>query len=587
MKGRLKVGKPAVEIDFRSAPLLTMAVIYPAPSAGQRGRAWWQEHAVALAPAALALLLATAVWLLGWRGVDQAAQLYRVTLFKTHGLLLWDSGWYGGNFPLSYSLIFPALASVVSIQAMALVTAALATWAFDRVVRGYFGSRPLGTWYFAVSTILPVMIGQLPFLAGEAAGLAALLALQKGRKRSALALGVLAAMFSPLAAAFLAMACVAWALKASGRRGWTVATGAVSIAVIVASGVLFPGDGPFPFPWQGLVVTELLCLTALTPLVRTTPAVRLGALLYAAASLFSFVVPNPLGGNAPRLAGAIGVPLLACFLTAQGSAFERLSGSALVERVFGGRPVEIPSRLRILGLALIVPFVVWQWAPSQKIVTSQSTAPATTTAFYQPLLQELSTVADGPIRLEIPPTLEHWESAYVAPHVSLARGWERQLDVADNPLFYANSALTAGVYTDWLDNEGVQYVALPTAPLDYAAKSEGKLLMSGQVKALDLVWQTPQWRLWRVIDSPGLVTGTGELTALSPDHLAVNATAPGLLTVRVRYTAFWAIASGSGCVGPAPDGWTSVDAYRAGPILLSAVLGTAGKTSCLKVNPGQ
>ncbi|HEX4864317.1 MAG TPA: hypothetical protein VFV02_09605 [Acidimicrobiales bacterium] len=561
-----------------------MAVTYPAPSAAQRGRAWWQELAVALAPAALALLLATAVWLLGWRGVDQAAQLYRVTLFKTHGFLLWDSGWYGGNFPLSYSVIFPAIASVVSIQATAIVAAAVATWAFDRVIRGYFGSRPLGTWYFAVSTILPVMIGQLPFLAGEAAGLSALLALQRGHRRVALGLGVLAALFSPLAAAFLAMACVAWAVKASGKRGWAVATAAASLGVIFAVGALFPGDGPFPFPWQGLVVTELLCLTALTPFVRTTPAVRLGAFLYAAASLFSFVVPNPLGGNAPRLAGAIGVPLLACFLTAQGPSLERLSGSTIAERLLGGRVFEIPSRWRIVGLAVIVPFIVWQWAPSQKIVTSQSTEPATTVAFYQPLLHELSQVAPGAVRLEIPPTLEHWESAYVAPYVSLARGWERQLDVADNSLFYTRGALTVASYTDWLNNDGVDYVALPAAPLDYAAKGEGRLLASGHVGVLNLVWQTAQWRLWKVDGSPGLVTGDATLTSLSPDHFSITATAPGLITVRVRYTAFWSIASGAGCVGPAPDGWTSVDAYQAGPIQLSAVLGSASKTTCPQIS---
>ena len=109
---------------------------------------------------------------------------------------------------------------------------------------------------------------------------------------------------------------LAWAAYASGRRIWLVATAAISLGSIPAIGVLFPGEGAFPFPWTGLVVTELLCLTALTPLVRTTPAVRLGALLYAAASLFSFLVPNPLGGNAPRLAATIGVPLLVCFLTA-------------------------------------------------------------------------------------------------------------------------------------------------------------------------------------------------------------------------------------------------------------------------------
>jgi hypothetical protein len=563
-----------------------MAVIYPASSAGQRGRAWWQEHAVALAPAALALLLATAVWLLGWRGVDQAAQLYRVTLFKSHGLLLWDSGWYGGNFPLSYSLVFPALASLLSIQAMALLSAGVATWAFDRVIRGYLGSRPLGTWYFAVSTVLPVMIGQLPFLAGEAAGLSAVLALQKGRRRTAMALGVLTALFSPLAAAFLAMACVAWAVKTRGRRGWTIATGAVGIAIIVATGLIFPGDGPFPFPWQGLVVTELLCLTALTPLVRTTPAVRLGASIYAAASLFSFLVANPLGGNAPRLAGAIGVPLLACFVTANGPAVDRLSRSAVVERYLSGRVLDIPTTWRILGLAVIVPFVVWQWAPSQKIVTSQSTAPATTSAFYQPLLFELSSISSGPIRVEIPPTLEHWESAYVAPYISLARGWERQLDVADNPLFYTDGALTATTYSNWLDNEGVQYVALPAAPLDYAAKAEGKLLESGQLSDLQQVWQTSQWTLWRVDGSPGLVTGSGQLVSLSPDHFSVEANAAGLLTVRVRYTAFWTIARGSGCIGPAPDGWTSVYAYQPGLMQLSAVFRSASSNTCPAVITG-
>ncbi|HET6917169.1 MAG TPA: hypothetical protein VFH56_13840, partial [Acidimicrobiales bacterium] len=87
-----------------------MALIYPTPvpaQAAPSNRTWWQEKALALAPAVLTLLLATAVWILGWRGVDQAAQLYRVTMFRTHGLMLWDAGWYGGNFPLGYSALFP------------------------------------------------------------------------------------------------------------------------------------------------------------------------------------------------------------------------------------------------------------------------------------------------------------------------------------------------------------------------------------------------------------------------------------------------------------------------------------------------
>ncbi len=558
-----------------------MAFTYPTPTRPASGRTWWRAQVDGLAPAMLTLVLATTVCLLGWRGVDQAAQFYRVMEFRTHGLMLWDSGWYGGNFPLGYSVLFPAIGALIGIPAASVAAAVLATWAFDRVVSFYLGSRPLGTWYFAVSTMLPVAIGQLPFLTGEAFGLTALVALQRGRRPLALLLGTLAALCSPLAAAFLAMVCLAWAAYGSGRRGWLIATAGVSLGLIVLIGAVFPGDGAFPFPWQGLVVTELLCLTALTPLVRTTPAVRLGALLYAAASFFSFLVPNPLGGNAPRLAASIGVPLLACFLTAPGPALARLSPARLVSRVTGGRTLELGPRWRAAAVVLVVPFAVWQWAPSGSIVTSPSTDPELHQSFYQPLLQELAAVAPGPIRVEVPPTLEHWEAAFVAPHVSLARGWERQLDVANNPIFYTEDALTPSSYQTWLDSNGITWVALPSAPLDYAAINEARLLTAGQIPGLQLVWQTPQWRLWRVQSSPGLVTGAATLTSLEPDHLTLQVSQPGPITVRVRYTAFWSLTRGTACLAAGPGGWTNIDALGVGPLELSAkVLHSAAPAYC-------
>lgn len=535
-------------------------------------RARWKATAVAAAPALLTLALATAVTVAGFQGVDQAAQTYRVWEARHHGFALWESQWYGGEFPLSYSALLPEVGALFGIKVVSVAFAVIAAWAFDRLVTTHFGSRPLGSWYFAISTILPMTIGQLPFLSGEAVGLCAMLALQRRRRGLAIFLGLASALFSPLAAAFLAMACVAWAFYGSGRRTWLLATAAGSLAVIGALSLLFPGEGPFPFPWTELVVTELLCFTALTPLVRTTPVVRLGALLYGAASLFCFLVPNPLGGNAPRLAGWIGVPLLMCFLTAPGPAFERLSLAGAVSRLRWVRRVHLDPRWRLATFGLIIPFAVWQWAPGQSVVLSPSSDPAVQQSFYQPLVAELDALSPSPIRVEVVPTAHHWEAAFVAPYVSIARGWERQLDTADNPIFYTPGALTAASYEAWLDTDGISYVALPDVALDYSAEDEAHLIETGQITTLRPVWHNTGWQLWKVDGSPGLVTGPARLTALAPDHLTLEVSQPAEITVRERFTELWSVTKGTACLSPLPGGWTSVDALSAGTVELSASL---------------
>lgn len=562
--------------------------------------AWLRRRAASVAPAVLALVLGSGALLLGWRGVDQAAQTYWTIQYRMHGLQLWNSNWYAGSFPLSYSALFPVLAGTFGTHVVAVASAVVATWSFDRLVRAQLGSRPLGTWYFAVSTVLNITIGQWPFLAGEAVGLVALVCLQRNRKVPAVVLGVVSGLFSPLAAAFLAMVCIAWAAYSSRRRRWIIATAVAAMALIGVMALMFPGDGPMPYSWNSLVPTELLCLVCLTPLVQTTPAVRFGAVLYAVSSFFSFVIPNPLGGNAPRLAASIGVPLLLCFVTAPGPALARLSHSDLVERlVRKGRRVVLPGKWRFAALAVVIPFAVWQWAPATSVVTSSRSAPWTRAAFYQPLVAELTKLAPEPVRVEAVPTKDHWESAFVAPYFPIARGWERQLDTADNPIFYTPGALTPRSYAAWLAAEGISYVALPSAPLDYAAVAEGQLLRSGRVAGLRLVWSTPDWKLWKVTFGPGLVSGPAVLTGLEPDHLTLVASAAGPITVRVRYTKFWSVSSGPACVGPAPlpvtepgagataatssppFQWTLVTALGPGPIQVSAsVLHPAPLAAC-------
>ena len=76
------------------------------------------------------------------------------------------------------------------------------------------------------------------------------------------------------------------------------------------------------------------------------------------------------------------------------------------------------------------------------------------------------------MRIEVPLTRSRWEAALLAPSVSLARGWEKQLEERyDRPLL--SSGLTAGAYDRWLHVQAVDYVALPDTALDPPARARG------------------------------------------------------------------------------------------------------------------
>ncbi len=78
-----------------------------------------------------------------------------------------------------------------------------------------------------------------------------------------------------------------------------------------------------------------------------------------------------------------------------------------------------------------------------------------------------------PFRIEIPFTSFHWESYEVAPRFPLARGWERQLDIKYNHLFYGGT-LDAATYDAWLHSLAVRFVAVADASLDYSAREEAR-----------------------------------------------------------------------------------------------------------------
>ena len=86
-------------------------------------------------------------------------------------------------------------------------------------------------------------------------------------------------------------------------------------------------------------------------------------------------------------------------------------------------------------------------------------------AFWEPATDFLAERWSPDYRVEVVPTGDHWE-AYRLPLAGfpLARGWYRQLDIAQNPLFY-EEPLEPEAYRAWLDDMGVRWVLLPHTQL--------------------------------------------------------------------------------------------------------------------------
>ena len=308
---------------------------------------------------------------------------------------------------------------------------------------------------------------------------------------------------------------------------------------MLALALLF-GEGGFePYPLLSFLATALVVAAFLWALPRDQHLLRTGAFVYLAACLFCLLMHTPIGSNIERYGVLLAGPLLLC-----------------------ARPRAAAGALALLAAAVWV-----AWGPVRETAAIDGEE-ATSAAYYAPVKRFLAEQASGPVRVEVPFTRSHWEASLLAPSVSLARGWEKQLDERYDSVLLG-SQLTAASYERWLREQAVAYVALPDTQLDPSSAGEGRLVARG-LPYLRQVFRSAHWRVYQVLGATALAVGPGRLSSLGHDSFRLRATSAGTFQLRLRYTRYWTIIGGRGCVRRAPGGWTSVRVPASGTVLVAA-----------------
>ena len=510
----------------------------------------------------MALSSALALLMLLWSPPvgDLAAQVFRAELFERAGLAIWNGSWYGGHYTLTYSVLFPPLAALLGPQVVGGLAVVSSSYLFDRLVRDRWGVEARwATLWFAAGVVTLLADGQLTFALGVAFGLASLRCLQTGRAALTILAAAACPLASPVAGAFLAGVLLAGALE-PGRRPNRVALGAagLALALVLVPNLAFPEAGQFPFVFSSYVAIPLWTAGALvlTYGVRHEERqLRRVLVAYLLASTVIWLLPNAMGGNAVRLGALFGGPVLAAVLLSRRP-----------------RPVGPTWFFAPLLALAIAGSLYWQLTASVAQIARSVGDPSTARAYFEPPSAWLRAHGAAGARIEVPPTANHWESAYLADEFDLARGWLRQLDTTREDLFYDEKKLTVASYGAWLRSNAISYVALPDAPLDYSSEKERWLILQ-EPAYLTLRYRSEHWRIYEVRDPKPLVAPLGgaaaEVLWTAHQGFALDVERPGEFLVRVNFTPYWSIARGQGCIVRRGD-WTVARAARPGVFRVAA-----------------
>ena len=495
--------------------------------------------------AALTGALGVLAVVMRWSGTDLAAQVFRADLVRTNGFVLWNSNWYGGHPTLDYSVISPVLGALFGplvIGALSWVGSAIL---FDRLVARHFGARSwVGSLWFAVGYASNLAVGRVTFSVGVTFALGALLLLDHRRPGFGALVAAATSLTSPVAGVFLLVALGAVFLGSHRERWRAAAVGAGAFVPLAIVALVYPSTGSFPYEYWAYGWTLAVCAACFLAARRRSVVLRNAIVLYAALATFALVVPSALGANVPRLPQYVAGPLLACLLW--------------------------QHHRRILAAAAI-PLLLWQLYPAYDGIVGGRSDIASKASYYQPIIEYLRQRTGVPGRVEVLPTQRHWESVYLALDVPIARGWQRQLDMSYDKVFY-DGTLGPATYRQWLIDNAVEFVAVPAVKLDASAVQERALVQSG-LPYLRPVLKTKNWSLWKVLDYKGLVTGPATMRTMKVSSFTLDVQRNGAtVVVRQRWSTHWSIDQRGACAAATRDGWLELRNLRRGPVTVSQSL---------------
>jgi hypothetical protein len=502
-------------------------------------------------PAALVGLgLATAlcaVWLLlPPTGSDLSAQVAHADFaakYLSHPVNL---QWFGGTSWLGYSILVPPLMAVLGVHAVGVLATVTSSGLLGLLMTRCRVLRPrAGTAVGALCLVGNLVVGRLTFAVGLTLALATVLAFTISHRVRwiLLAVGpVLTWAASPLAALFLGLAVTAFVLwRRGGREGIVVIT---STCLALGASFLFGQGGYMPAP----IVRGVLGLTACIVVALTAGhrLVRIGALVAAAGVVLAFTLQSQVGMNAIRLPAMFAAPILVA-----------------------------TSRLRVRVLAPAVALTVAVVPPLQPDDVTAIGNASNDAAYYSQVVDQLQTL---PLtgRVEIPPTLQRWESVYVAETIPLARGWMTQLDAGYDSLFFDDD-LDAPSYYRWLRQNAVQYVAVPDAELAQAGEAERELIAT-DLPYLRPIWSDRHWTLYGVNNPTSTVAGANLVSqdAVSVSFRTERATD---VRVRIRWSRWLTLDGPGGCLLRSGD-WTGVHVTQPGLYTIDSALTPDAHTTC-------